>query len=257
MSESDVDFLFTEENIADILKSELDDGLEVESGVEAFEDIDMDVIPDNSLLDEIEGGTRPANADLTLKPSTPTHFPYRLPQDNDKYNKPQTPTVDQKTYLFSCTLYILTFLLLLNYTIFPNSYLWNGFLLGMWFFYFLSSLKQYVLDTYFTDRDDDPPYFKLKKNKIPEPVSYTIPSVKEHRPLKKYEVRVHKVIFDIDNKLIMVSDYRIPNNIFCFQGWINHYRFPDYDPYTYHINKTTTAFMKLEGRSTCQIITIV
>ncbi|XP_048482601.1 testis-expressed protein 2 isoform X1 [Plutella xylostella] len=208
-----------EENIADILKSELDDGLEVESGVEAFEDIDMDVIPDNSLLDEIEGGTRPANADLTLKPSTPTHFPYRLPQDNDKYNKPQTPTVDQKTYLFSCTLYILTFLLLLNYTIFPNSYLWNGFLLGMWFFYFLSSLKQYVLDTYFTDRDDDPPYFKLKKNKIPEPVSYTIPSVKEHRPLKKYE------------------------------GWINHYRFPEYDPYTYHINKTTTAFMKLEGCS--------
>lgn len=29
---------------------------------------------------------------------------------------------------------------------------------------------------------------------------------------------------------------------------MNHYRYPEYDPYTYHINKTTTAFIKLEGK---------
>ncbi|CAK1547090.1 unnamed protein product [Leptosia nina] len=87
----------------------------------------------------------------------------------------------------------------------------------IWCFCFVSNMKQWVLDTYFSDWEQNSgSFFQLKRSNT-VPLAYTIPSVKEHTPLKKYE------------------------------GWINHYRVPDYDPSTYHINKTTTAFMKLEG----------
>ncbi|XP_026317528.1 testis-expressed protein 2 isoform X2 [Hyposmocoma kahamanoa] len=136
-------------------------------------------------------------------------------------SKKNTPTVDtstsQKTLLFNFTLYILTFLIFISYFLFPESNIWNGFLLGIWCFYFASNFKQWLLDNYFCDwelKKDN--FFQLKRSSA-MPMTYTIPSIKEHKPIKKIE------------------------------GWINHYRYPDYDPYSYHVNKTLTAFMKLEG----------
>ncbi|KAG6445868.1 hypothetical protein O3G_MSEX004134 [Manduca sexta] len=189
-----------------------DSMMEVESGVEALED-NMDGFGDITNLDTDCQNIRPTESNPVQPPPTPTNFGLPPSKTNLQKLKDDNP----KSYFFNFSMYFLTFLLFLNYILFPNSNIWNGFLLGIWFFCFASNLKHWLLDNYFSDWEPQKgSFFQLKRSST-MPAAYTIPSVKEHRPLKKYE------------------------------GWINHYRYPDYDPYTYHINKTTTAFMKLEG----------
>ncbi|KAM3964562.1 testis-expressed protein 2 [Aphomia sociella] len=198
---------------ADLSKDFLSDGnlMDVESGIEALEDT-LEGFGDITHVEtDNRQGTKPIESSHTQPPPTPTNFGLPPSKSNLKLQDPK-----QKTYFMKFSMYFLTFLLLVNYVLFPNSNIWNGFLLGIWFFCFTSNLKQWLLDNYFSDEPYKASFFQLKNNSA-TPATYTIPSVKEHTPLKKYE------------------------------GWINHYRFPDYDPYTYHINKTTTAFMKLEG----------
>ncbi|XP_059045363.1 testis-expressed protein 2 isoform X2 [Achroia grisella] len=196
---------------ADISKDFLNDGnlMDVESGVEALEDT-TDGFGD---ITHMEGENLQGTKSIENSPKRTPPAPNSLPpsKSNLKSHEPK-----QKTYFLNFSMYFLTFLLLVNYVLFPKWNVWNGFILGIWFFCFASNLKQWLLDNYFTDEPKKNSFFHLKCNST-VPVSYIIPSVKEHTPLKKYE------------------------------GWINHYRFPDYDPYAYHINKTTTAFMKLEG----------
>lgn len=206
---------FVHSDSADISKDFLNDGnlMDVESGIEALEDTidgygDISNVETENLQ---KNKTRSTEYSPSQPPPTPTNFGLPPSKSNAKSKEP-----NQKTYFLKFSMYFLTFLLLINYVLFPESNIWNGFLLGIWFFCFASNLKQWLLDNYFSDEPNRGSFFQLK-NSSAVPTAYTIPSVKEHTPLKKYE------------------------------GWINHYRFPDYDPYTYHINKTTTAFMKLEG----------
>ncbi|XP_073945152.1 uncharacterized protein isoform X2 [Choristoneura fumiferana] len=194
----------------------LDDSsmMEVESGVEALEDTNIDFYGDISPLSkDIPDKPTEILPQRVQQPLTPTNF--NLPPSNNNLRKPETAKIT-KHYFLNYSMYILTFLVVVNYILFPNSNVWNGFLMGLWVFCFASNLKQWTLDNYFSDNDPGPSFFQLKRSSAMPP-TYTIPSVKEYRPLKKYE------------------------------GWINHYRFPEYDPYTYHINKTVTAYVKLEG----------
>ncbi|XP_045772138.1 testis-expressed protein 2 [Maniola jurtina] len=204
----------THKNLArsesDIAGEFLQDSLEVESGVEALEDT-IDAFGDQVETD-IENRTQ--NSDVIRPPPTPTNF--GLPPSKNNLLKEESTRKPKKVYLFKFSMYLLTIFLIINFLLFPNCNIWNGFWLGIWFFCFISNVKDWVLDNYFSEWEPRKTFFQLK-NTNTVPFAYTIPSVKEHRPLKKYE------------------------------GWINHYRYPDYDPYSYHINKTTTAFMKLEG----------
>ncbi|XP_047995603.1 testis-expressed protein 2 isoform X2 [Leguminivora glycinivorella] len=193
----------------------LDDSsmLEVESGVEALEDTNIDALGDANLYKD--SGDKPPPVLNILpctvqRPRTPTHI-------GSPPSKPNITTETPRNYFFNFTMYILTFLLIVNYFLFPNSHAWNGFLLGVWMFTFASNLKQWFLANYFsTDKEPRTSFFQFRRRSV-VPYTYNIPNVKEHRPIKKHE------------------------------GWINHYRFHEYDAYTYHINKTTTAFIKLEG----------
>ncbi|XP_045497711.1 testis-expressed protein 2 isoform X1 [Colias croceus] len=199
----------------DISKDILNDNsLEVESGIEALEDT-IDAFGDVNPLDNLyqNNGT-----EIRANPPTPVTTPanFGLPPSKSNLIKSESQKKPKSTFI-SYTMYFLTIFLILNYFLFPNANIWNGFLLGIWVFYFVSNVKQWFLDNYFSEWEPKgSSFFQLKRTSV-QPLAYTIPSIKEHTPLKKYE------------------------------GWINHYRFPDYDPYTYHINKTTTAFMKLEG----------
>ncbi|CAK1595981.1 unnamed protein product [Parnassius mnemosyne] len=191
-----------------------DDSIEIESGVEALEDT-IDAFGD---VTQLESAETPVKKPLELAatespiPTTDFNFP---PSKNDLHNT--KPSDKPKSTPFTFTMYFLTIFLIVNYFLFPKSDIWIGFLLGIWVFCFTSYCKHWFLDNYFSEWEPGKSsYFQMKSSSA-APITYTIPSVKEHRPMKKYE------------------------------GWINHYRFPDYDPYTYHINKTTTAFIKLEG----------
>lgn len=189
----------------------IDDNLmDVESGVEAVEEPPSDIVnmptQQNNISHE---NNEPQQPSIKLIPSTITATPNKKFSQLEKTKGPM--------HFINFMMIFLTFILLISYLCFPNSNSWNGFVFGLWVFYFLSECKRYVLDTYFCDWETDKStFYKAKRNTLPS-TFYTMPSVKEHRPLKKHE------------------------------GWINHYRMPDYDPSTYHINKTITAFMKLEG----------
>ncbi|XP_075973368.1 testis-expressed protein 2 isoform X2 [Anticarsia gemmatalis] len=187
--------------------------MEVESGIEALEDT-IDGFGDiQNNIDTQCPRASPIEMEHVPPPPTPNNFGF--PPSRNNLKKPSN-TDQPKQYFFNFSMYFLTFLVFMSHFLFPNWNIWNGFILGLWFFCFSSNLKSYVLDTFFSDSDQKPSLMQLKRSSAMPP-TYTIPVVKEHKPLKKYE------------------------------GWINHYRFPDYVPYTYHINKTTTAFMKLEG----------
>ncbi|XP_035432519.2 testis-expressed protein 2 isoform X2 [Spodoptera frugiperda] len=193
---------------AELRRDLLNDSLmEVESGIEALEDT-IDGFGD---IHNVEPQIS-SEKDPLPPPFTPANF--GSPPSKNDMKTPKTSTTS--SYFFNFFMYFLTFLIFVSYFLFPNSNIWNGFVLGLWFFCFMSNLKSYVLDTYFSDAEPSSKLYRLRRSSAMPP-SYTIPSVKEHTPIKKYE------------------------------GWINHYRVPDYDPGTYHINKTTTAFMKLEG----------
>ncbi|XP_045535511.1 testis-expressed protein 2 [Papilio machaon] len=191
-----------------------DDNVEIESGVEALEDT-IDAFGDVTQLDSESHDSRPIEITSAIPQPLVAPMDFNFPPSKNGLNN-TNDTSRTRTNFFNCTMYFLTIFLLLNYILFPNSNSWIGFLLGLWVFYFITCLKTWVLDNYFSEWEPKRSFYQIKQsNDIP--VAYTIPAVKEHTPMKKYE------------------------------GWINHYRCPDYDPYTYHINKTTTAFMKLEG----------
>ncbi|KPJ08217.1 Testis-expressed sequence 2 protein [Papilio machaon] len=191
-----------------------DDNVEIESGVEALEDT-IDAFGDVTQLDSESHDSRPIEITSAIPQPLVAPMDFNFPPSKNGLNN-TNDTSRTRTNFFNCTMYFLTIFLLLNYILFPNSNSWIGFLLGLWVFYFITCFKTWVLDNYFSEWEPKRSFYQFKQsNDIP--VAYTIPAVKEHTPMKKYE------------------------------GWINHYRCPDYDPYTYHINKTTTAFMKLEG----------
>lgn len=156
----------------------------MESGVEALEDT-IDAFGD---LNQIETDVKNQKRDDSslgqpIATSSPTNF--GLPPSKNNLLKNEA-SMKPKTYFLKFSMYLLTIFLLLNYILFPNCNVWNGFLLGIWCFYFVSNLKEWVLDNYFSD-EPRKGFFQLNRsNSIP--LTYTIPSVKEHRPLKKYEV---------------------------------------------------------------------
>ncbi|XP_063824841.1 testis-expressed protein 2 isoform X2 [Ostrinia nubilalis] len=200
---------------ADVSRDILNDSnmMEVESGVEALED----TLDGFGYVPNPETNPRD-NAQDNIPPTPPPLLPSNFGMPPSKSNLHKAPSSEKpRVYFFTFTMYFLTFLLFINYVLFPNASIWNGFILGIWFYCLANETKSWVLDNYFSDTEPTKVAFLQLKRSSAMPPSYTIPSVKEHRPLKKYE------------------------------GWINHYRFPEYDPYTYHINQTTTAFMKLEG----------
>ncbi|KAJ8730201.1 hypothetical protein PYW07_017239 [Mythimna separata] len=200
---------------AEVRKDVLNDAqMEVESGVEALEDT-IDSFGDIHNADPVVSSGKQQNLDSDPVPPPPNMHFGPPPSKNNKKGNQKLP--NKPNHFCSFSMYFLTFLILISFTLFPNSNVWNGFVLGLWFFCFTSSLKNWVLDTYCSEFEPKSNALIRLKRSSAMPPSYTIPSVKEHTPIKKYE------------------------------GWINHYRFPDYDPHTYHINKTTTAFMKLEG----------
>ncbi|XP_013143593.1 PREDICTED: uncharacterized protein LOC106107325 isoform X2 [Papilio polytes] len=191
-----------------------DDNVEIESGVEALEDT-IDAFGDITQLDSESHDNKPIEITSAIPQPLVAPMDFNFPPSKNDLNK-TNDTCRTRTNFFNCTMYFLTIFLLLNYILFPNANIWIGFLLGLWVFYCITCFKTWILDNYFSEWEPKRSFYQFKQsNDIP--VAYTIPPVKEHTPMKKYE------------------------------GWINHYRCPDYDPYTYHINKTTTAFMKLEG----------
>nr|XP_049700004.1 testis-expressed protein 2 isoform X1 [Helicoverpa armigera]XP_049700005.1 testis-expressed protein 2 isoform X1 [Helicoverpa armigera] len=198
---------------AEVRRDYLNDSMmEVESGVEALEDT-IDGYGEIHNVDPLVSSGKPMDTDPLPPPLSSANF--GSPPSKNNMQSPQLST--KPSYFFNFSMYFLTFLIFISYVLCPNSNVWNGFVLGLWFFCFTSNLKSWLLDTYFSELDPKSSNLLQLKRSSAMPATYTIPSVKEHRPIKKYE------------------------------GWINHYRFPDYDPSSYHINKTTTAFMKLEG----------
>ena len=181
---------------SDLTKELLQDSLEVESGIEALEDT----------IDAF-GGVGQTNENDTKNPSEPGANPpplqinpsnFGLPPSKSNLHKEESDK-KLKSYFLTFTMYFLTIFLLVNYLLFPNSNAWNGFLMGIWVFYLVSSFKEWILDTYFTD-DTRRGFFQLKKSNG-APFTYTIPSVKEHRPLKKYEVRMLRLT--VNNSFIL------------------------------------------------------
>lgn len=157
--------------------------LDVESGIEALEDT-MDGFGDVTNLPPTYQNTRPSDTMPNQLPPTPTNF--GLPPSKSNLQKSKFPA--SKTYILNFTMYFLTVFLIINYFLFPNSNVWNGFLLGIWFFCLASNVKHWLLDNYFSHWEPQKgSILQLKKSRA-MPAAYTIPSVKEHQPLKKYEV---------------------------------------------------------------------
>lgn len=159
--------------------------MEVESGVEALEDgIDgFSDVPQR----ESECPNDRHIENVPVQPPQPINN-FGLPPSRTNLKKSSKDLTTPRIYFLNFTMYFLTFLLFMNYFLFPNSNIWNGFILGLWFFCFASNLKQWLLDNYFSEWEPHKKSFFQLKRSSTMPVSYTIPSVKEHRPLKKYEV---------------------------------------------------------------------
>lgn len=163
----------------------LDDSLlDVESGVEALEGTHLDV-------NETEGETNETNKENNSESKQP--YIQKIPSNFSTPPNKNVPNEKipnkRKTYFINFFMTLLTVILFISYIFLPNSNLWIGFVLGLWMFYFMSELKHYILDTYFCDWDSDQNnVYQFKKNTDLTQTIYTIPSIKEHRPLKKYEV---------------------------------------------------------------------
>lgn len=179
--------MFLAHSDSDLAGEFLQDSLEVESGVEALEDT-IDAFGDVNQADS-DLQNRTQDTDAIRHPQTaPANF--GLPPSKNNLLKEESDKKPKKVYFFKCSMYLLTIFLIVNYLLFPNCNLWNGFLLGIWFFCFLSNVKAWVLDTYFSDWEPRKlGSYQLNRSSV-MPLAYTIPSVKEHTPLKKYEVRI-------------------------------------------------------------------
>lgn len=178
-----IQYIFLAHSESDLTRGLLQDSLEVESGIEALEDT-IDAFGDLSQnnANETKKPLEPGANQPTIQ-INPSNF--GLPPSKSNLHK-EGSTKKPKAYFFKFSMYFLIFFLLINYLLFPNCNTWNGFLLGIWVFYLISSFKEWLLDTYFTD-EPRRGFFQLKRSNS-VPFTYTIPSVKEHRPLKKYEV---------------------------------------------------------------------
>lgn len=170
--------------------------MEVESGIEALED-GIDGFCEVPPLPPECPFNKPIDIypSQTVPPDSPNPMNFGTPP-----SKKNTPTVDtssaQKTLLFNFTLYILTILMFISYLLFPESNIWNGFLLGIWFFYFASNFKQWLLDNYFCDWEQKKDNFFQLKRSSAMPMTYTIPFIKEHKPIKKIEVCISALELD-------------------------------------------------------------
>lgn len=158
--------------------------MEVESGVEALEDTLDGFNYDNNTEKDTP---RDSAQDPFPTPQTVLPSNFGLPPSKSNLHKSEEPE-KPKTYFFNLTMYIFTFLLFINFCFFPNASVWNGFILGLFCFYLASEAKSWVLDNYFSDAETSKVAFLTLKRSSAMPPTYTIPSVKEHRPLKKYEV---------------------------------------------------------------------
>lgn len=178
-------FLTVHNESSDLTREYLNDNsmMEVESGIEALEDT-IDDFGSIHNIDTQFQDSNPVETEQVQKPLTTSNFGLPPSRSNLKTNN---KTEDPKQYFFNFPMYLLTFLVFANYFLFPNSNNWNGFLLGLWAFCFSSNLKSYILDTFFTDSDQKPTILQMRRSSAIPP-TYTIPVVKEHRPLKKHEV---------------------------------------------------------------------
>lgn len=174
-------------DLADLTKEVINANLlDVESGVEALED-GIDGFGDASQMDANVPSNIPIeNVPIQAPVMSLNGANFNLPPSQSNLQSSQETT---KSTFFNFTIYFLTFLLLLNYILFPNSNIWNGFLLGIWFFCFASNLKHYLLNNYFSEWEPSKTSLLQLKRSSAMPPTYTIPSVKEHRPIKKYEVK--------------------------------------------------------------------
>lgn len=132
---------------------------------------------------------------MESEPMQTTHTPtsFGLPPSKSNIKNPRNSN-KPKTYFLNFSMYFLTFLIFVNYFLFPNSNIWNGFVLGLWFFCFTSNLKSWLLDNYFSESEPRSATLLQLKRSSAMPTTYTIPSVKEHRPMKKYEVSIHQTL---------------------------------------------------------------
>lgn len=178
--------------------------------MEALEYTNMDVITEADVLDcENHVGQNPDQKD-----SSPPYVVYternQPPSKNNKL-KPQDKPVQAKASLFTFCIYFIVFLIVVSYAIFPNANTWNGFLYGLLFVNLVSNVRQWVLDHYFKE-SEEPGLFQVKKSGDP-PSTFTIPPVKEYKPMKKYEVSFYFFIKVLTIPEIAITE--IPTSIFC------------------------------------------
>lgn len=154
--------------------------MDVESGVEALEET-VDAFADVTTIFPVIHSDKPVETPQSQPSQAPTNFGLPPSQTNLKENNLSSP----KTQFLNLTIYILACVLILSYICFPDHNSWNGFLFGICFVYLVGNLKDWIYDNYLSDRDSQ--IFRVKRNNGIS-TTYTIPSVKEHTPLKKYEV---------------------------------------------------------------------
>lgn len=168
--------------MADIKDDLTDSLLDVESGIEALEET-IEGFGDVTNKPISFQNDKPPESSPNSSPPTQTNFGLPPSKSNLKNNP-----LECKKYFLNFTMYFLTVFLIINYVLFPKSNVWNGFLLGIWCFSLASCLKHWLLDNYFSHWEPQKGrIFQLKRSSA-IPAVYTIPSVKEHQPLKKYEV---------------------------------------------------------------------
>lgn len=183
--------MLTELNDAtDIPKDLLDynELLDVESGVEALEETNMEILTER---DAPDCDINLPNSNKQSEPLPPyvvyTDHSCQPPTKNNKLKLDDNPK-QPKQSLFTFCIYFLVFLIVASYAIFPNANMWNGFLYGILFVTVIINTKRWLLENYFKE-SDEPGFFQVKKSSG-APTTFTIPSVKEYKPIKKYEVSV-------------------------------------------------------------------
>ncbi|KAI4456263.1 tex2 protein-related [Holotrichia oblita] len=206
-----------------------DDESAIESGVDALAEINISnfrMDSDNVLnIDEVRG-TDIRNAEF----------------GQDGYYD-DLETVNKPVWL---TVLCLTF-----YFYLPLSLYASGFIAG--------SLVISVVWCIYIKLRYDP--LQLKPSGITLQSFVEVPSVKEHQPLKKYEVRytvpttitrLARIIIRRNNNILSSRPCtdKITNiylrSTMCTQGWMNEYP-EEYNPLTYHVSQTQSVYLRLQG----------
>ena len=183
-------FLDIYNELSEVRKDLLTDThMEVESGVEAFED-NLDGFGEINDTESPLSSGKPSDKENSKRQHS--HVSFGPPPS--KHDMKDKKSVSRPNHFSSFSMYFLTFLIFISFILCPNSNIWNGFVLGLWFFCFTSSLKSWILDTFFTEFEQSKPGLIQLKRSSSMPPSYTIPSVKEHTPIKKYEVSNTSII---------------------------------------------------------------